>query len=224
MVLRASNFTISTIDNDPAGSGIPGDEMATSRGGCSPRRRCGQGRSPRSSPASGGGAGLEAGISALAARARPWARQPVAPSRSGSPSSAEPGKYRNARGVVIVKSSSSSRPVDVPPDSLGRRGGASDCERLVAFLVTGLVCVIYVQTGRLIRWLFKRDASGGSAAGCPGGTGPLGPHGGPHPRPSGARLTAAERELAARPAGIRCRVRQTEPGRDDVWLTASTAG
>jgi hypothetical protein len=54
-------------------------------------------------------------------------------------------------------------------------------------LVTGLVCVIYVQTGRLIRWLFKRDASGGSGGGTPWRYSPFGPPGGPHPRASGRR-------------------------------------
>ena len=54
-------------------------------------------------------------------------------------------------------------------------------------LVTGLVCVIYVQTGRLIRWLFKRDAYGGSGGGTPWRYSPFGPPGGRHPRASGRR-------------------------------------
>ena len=66
-------------------------------------------------------------------------------------------------------------------------------------LVTGLVCVIYVQTGRLIRWLFKRDASGGPGGGMPWRYSPFGPHGGPHPRAPGRRSPQRSAETA-RPA------------------------
>lgn len=63
-------------------------------------------------------------------------------------------------------------------------------------LVTGLVCVIYVQTGRLIRWLLKRDASGGSGGGMPWRYSPFGPHGGPHPRAPGRRSPQRSAETA----------------------------
>jgi len=65
-------------------------------------------------------------------------------------------------------------------------------------LVTGLVCVIYVQTGRLIRWLFKRGASGGSG-GMPWRYSPFGPSGGPQPRAPGRRSPQRSAETA-RPA------------------------
>ena len=92
-------------------------------------------------------------------------------------------------------------------------------------LVTGLVCVIYVQTGRLIRWLFKRDASGGSGGGMPWRYSPFGPHGGPHPRALRAPVTAAERRnRTARPPSRPLASGRPNPGGMTSWLTASTAG
>lgn len=66
-------------------------------------------------------------------------------------------------------------------------------------LVTAAMCVIYVQTGRLIRWLFKRNASGGSGGGMPWRYSPFGPDGGRHPRGSGRQPPQRSAETA-RPA------------------------
>jgi hypothetical protein len=70
---------------------------------------------------------------------------------------------------------------------------------LFDLLVTASICVIYVQTARLIRWLFKRDASGGPGGGMPWRYSPFGPYGGRHPRDSGRRSPQRSAE-AARPA------------------------
>ena len=65
-------------------------------------------------------------------------------------------------------------------------------------LVTAAICVIYVQTARLIRWLFKRDASGGSGGGMPWRYSPVGPYGGRHPRGCGRRSPQRSAETASR--------------------------
>ena len=115
MVLRASNFTISTIDNDPAGTS-PGDEIVVEGTLTRAHGDAAGGLAVTevfTGLPAGGGARLELTFTVTLPGGQISAVGIGRVSQSGSvkiriPVVGGTGKYRNARGVVIVKSSSSS--------------------------------------------------------------------------------------------------------------------